>query len=254
MDIDSRVSREADIIQIYLRPLAARWPGALELRDDCAVITPAPGQDIIVKTDPIRAGIHFFTNDNPDDIAWKALATNVSDLAAKAARPFAYTLALSFPRIPKHDWLSVFAKGLEKAQSAFGCILVGGDTDIECGPLNISVTMFGEIAKGQMLKRGRAKPGDSVFVSGTLGDSSLGLHLRKSNNFRNMFSNYADAALERYLRPVPRLGLRSALRGYARASMDISDGLLKDLQRMCSVSGVGASINARELPLSTAKW
>ncbi len=243
---------EEDIIQNYLRPLADAWPGAYHLRDDCAALTPAPGQDIIVKTDPVRAGLHFFADDDPADIAWKALAVNVSDLAAKAARPLAYTLALSFPEAPARLWLQAFAAGLAEAQHAFGCVLIGGDTDRADGPLSVAVTIFGETPRGQMLQRGTVQPADRVFVSGTLGDSALGLQLRMQPESARQTAAHADSVLARYLRPQPRLGLRSALRGFARAAMDISDGLPKDLGRMCRLSGLGASIHSGALPLSAA--
>ncbi|MEN2494235.1 MAG: Thiamine-monophosphate kinase [Hyphomicrobiaceae bacterium hypho_1] len=252
MDVTSLAVSEKDIVQTYLRPLAIGWPGAYDLLDDCASITPAPGQDIIVKTDPIRSGLHFFIDDQPSDIAWKALATNVSDIAAKAARPIAYTLALSFPNSPERNWLESFSTGLAEAQDAFGCILIGGDLDLKSDSLSISVTMFGEIPKGRMLRRGNAQPGDSIFVSGTLGDSAFGLHLRTKRVSADDITDYSDLALTRYLRPEPRLGLRSALRSYARAATDISDGLPNDLKSMCGISGLGAYINAEKLPFSAA--
>ena len=249
---DATVHGEEDIIQTYLRPLAAAWPGALDLRDDCAAITPAPGQDLIVKTDPIRAGVHFFADDAPADIAWKALAVNVSDLAAKASRPLAYTMALSFPEAPARGWLAAFAAGLGEAQDAFGCTLIGGDTDRAAGPLSIAVTIFGEVPHGRMVRRATAKAGDRIFVSGTLGDAALGLKIRWQDANARGATFYSDFALNRYLRPQPRLGLRAALRGFARAAMDISDGLPKDLGRMCRAAGLGASINATALPFSPA--
>lgn len=246
------VRGEEDIVQTYLRPLAATWPGALDLRDDCAVLAPAPGQDLIVKTDPIRAAVHFFADDAPADIAWKALAVNVSDLAAKAARPLAYTMALSFPKAPARDWLAAFAAGLGEAQDAFGCVLIGGDTDRAAGPLSIAIAIFGEVPRGRMVRRAAAAPGDLVFVSGTLGDAALGLKLRRQDGGLPAAIEHGDVALARYLRPQPRLGLRAALRGFARAAMDISDGLPKDLGRMCRAAGLGASIEAAALPFGLA--
>jgi len=252
-DGDLYVHGEEDLIQTYLRPLSAGWPGALGLSDDCAVLAPAPGQELIVKTDPIRAGVHFFRDDDPSDIAWKALAVNVSDLAAKAARPLAYTMALSFPDAPLRSWLAAFATGLSEAQDAFGCMLIGGDTDRADGPVSIAVTVFGEAPRKRMVKRSGAQPGDRVFVSGTLGDSALGLHVRrKSSVAAGIGIEHAGVALNRYLRPQPRLGVRAALRGFARAGMDISDGLPKDLGRMCRAAGLGAVINVASLPFSPA--
>ncbi len=243
---------EETIVQDYLQPLASRWPGAFGLRDDCAAITPAPGHDLIVKTDPVRAGVHFFHDDAPCDVAWKALAVNVSDLAAKAARPLAYTLALSFPEMPDRTWLEGFSAGLSRAQQAFGCVLIGGDTDRAPGPVSASVTVFGEIAHGKMLQRGAAQPGDRLFVSGTLGDAALGLRLRAGEQVAGLSEDQRLILLHRYLRPQPRLGLRAALRAAASAAMDLSDGLAKDLGRMCNTSGVGATIRLADLPLSDA--
>ncbi len=243
---------EEHIIKTFLKPLAAGWPGAFGLQDDCAVIPPAPGQDLVVKTDPVRANVHFFEDDAAQDIAWKALAVNVSDLAAKAARPVAYTLALSFAQAPKASWLEAFAEGLRQAQSAFGCVLIGGDTDRAPGPVSIAVTVFGEVPCGRMVERGTARAGDHVFVSGTLGDAAAGLELRQGTFEGTLARADRDYLLDRYLRPQPRLGLRSALRGYARAAMDISDGLSKDLGRMCRAAGIGAEVRLADIPLSDA--
>ena len=133
----------------------------------------------MLKTDPVAEGVHFLPDDAPEDIAWKALAVNVSDLAAKAARPLGYLMALSFPSAPAAAWLTRFAAGLQAAQSAFGCHLLGGDTDRRPGPLTISITIIGEVEAGRMVRRATARPGDVLFVSGSLGDAALGLALRK---------------------------------------------------------------------------
>ncbi|MCB1511796.1 MAG: thiamine-phosphate kinase [Hyphomicrobiaceae bacterium] len=246
---------EEQIIAATFAPLAADWPGAFGLQDDCASIAPAPGHELIVKTDPLRAGVHFFVDDHPEDIAWKALAVNVSDLAAKAARPLAYLLAASFPERPEAAWLSRFGQGLAAAQQAFGVVLIGGDTDRAPGPMSFAVTVFGEAPVGRMLRRGRALPGDILYVSGTLGDAALGLELRAGQ--AGPASGIADEALrqhllQRYLRPRPRLGLKAALRNFARGAMDLSDGLAKDLGRMCRASGCGAQVDIGHLPVSPA--
>jgi thiamine-monophosphate kinase len=244
---------EEDIIQQYLAPLAAGYAGAFGLRDDCATITPPPNTDLVIKTDPVRAGVHFFADDAPEDIAWKALAVNMSDLAAKGATPLAYVLALSFPSIPETPWLARFAQGLAAAQSAFGCHLIGGDTDRAAGPLSIAVTAFGVVETGKMVRRGTASAADYVYVSGTLGGSALGLKLRRGDADTADWPINSDARstlLTRYLRPQPRLALAQALRAHATAAMDISDGLCKDFDRLCRASGVGGRLDLSRLPLS----
>ncbi|MEQ1649246.1 MAG: thiamine-phosphate kinase, partial [Hyphomicrobiaceae bacterium] len=170
---------EGVLIATYFAPLAADAPGAFSLLDDCAALTPTPGHDLILKTDPIREGVHFFSDADAADIAWKALAVNVSDLVAKGARPVGYVMALSFPEEPSARWLKKFAAGLKAAQTAFGLTLLGGDTDRAPGPLSVAITAFGEVPAGKMVQRGTARVGDRVFVSGTLGDAALGLALVK---------------------------------------------------------------------------
>jgi thiamine-monophosphate kinase len=242
---------ESQIIQNVFRPLVRR-AGAFDLRDDCASYMPGPGQDVVLKTDPIREGVHFFADDNPADIAWKALAVNVSDLAAKAARPAVYLLAVSFPSQPEEAWLRGFGEGLAEAQEAFGLSLIGGDTDRADGPISIAVTVLGECAEGRMVRRGGARPGDVIFVSGTLGESAAGFALRSGAAPPPDASDQLEAAkkaIARYLRPQPRLGLKAALRRHARAAMDLSDGLLKDAGRMADASGCALELEADALPI-----
>ena len=252
---DTRLHGEESIIQPFLAPLAAGYPGAFGLLDDCAAITPTPGHDLIVKTDPVAAGIHFLPDDAPEDIAWKALAVNVSDLAAKAAVPRAYLMALSFPEAPTADWMRRFAKGLAEAQAVFGMHLIGGDTDRRPGPITISITAFGEVPAGRMVRRATARPGDRLYVTGTLGTASLGLQLRldaKRGLALGLDAVTAAVAIDKYLRPQPRLELRDVLRAHACAAMDLSDGLAKDLRRMTAASGCGSIVQLSNLPLSSA--
>lgn len=246
---------ETALVQEFLAPLAAGYPGAHGLRDDCAAISPTPGHDLVVKTDPIAAGVHFFDDDPPADIGWKALAVNVSDLIAKGAVPRAYLMALSFPEAPTRDWLAQFASGLAEAQLAYGVHLVGGDTDRRPGPVTISITVIGEVPAGRMIRRGTAQPGDHICVSGMIGEAALGLALHKGeiSGFKlGLHHHEAWRLVDCYLRPRPDPELIPILRQHARAAMDISDGLAKDLGRMCRASGVGAIVEAERIPISAA--
>ena len=250
---DDRIETEEAIIQQFLAPLAAGFPGAFGLQDDCAVAAPAPGHEFVFKTDAIAADVHFLASDDPRDIGWKALAVNVSDLAAKGARPVGYLMSLAFPEAPTRSWMSGFAQGLAEAQSAFGLQLMGGDTDRRPGPISITPMVIGEVPVGRMVRRATAAAGDVVFVSGTLGDAGLGLGLRREPALAARWGLTADQDAflqQRYLRPTPRLALREALRDTARAAMDLSDGLAKDLGRMCKSSGVGAQVSHADLPVS----
>lgn len=249
------LTSEEDLIQRYLAPLAVGYAGAFGLRDDCAAISIPPDMDLVVKTDPVRAGVHFFADDAPEDISWKALAVNISDLAAKGATPLAYLLALSFPTAPEAAWMARFAHGLGEVQAAFRCHLVGGDTDRADGPMTIAVTAFGVVATGRMVRRGTARAGDVVFVSGTLGGSALGLKLRRGDTDTvgwPIGTTARTSLRQRYLRPEPHIALGPALRAYASAAMDISDGLGKDFDRLCRASELGGRIELAHLPMDAA--
>jgi thiamine-monophosphate kinase len=251
---DEKLHGEEAIVRV-LAPLAQGFAGAFGLQDDCALITPAPGTELVLKVDPVAEGVHFLADDAPEDIAWKALAVNVSDLAAKAARPLAYLMALSFPAAPNVDWLARFAAGLAEAQSRFGCHLIGGDTDRRPGPLTVTMTVIGEVERGRMVRRGTARVDDAVLVSGTLGDAALGLSLRKDPALAaawGLSPAEAERLRRRYARPEPRLALAGALRDHASAALDISDGLAKDLARLCTASGCAARVRFADLPLSPA--
>jgi thiamine-monophosphate kinase len=251
----SRIDGEDDLVREFLAPLAVGFAGALGLKDDCAVLAPTPGTEMVLKTDPVVAGVHFFADDDPADIAWKALAVNVSDLAAKGATPRIYLMALSLPEAPERAWMARFAAGLGEAQRTFGIQLAGGDTDRTPGHFSIAITVIGEVPAGRMVRRAAARAGQTIYVSGTLGDSALGLALRTDATLAarlGLTSDEAARAVSRYLRPEPRIGLASALLVHASAAMDLSDGLLKDLGRMCGASGVGARVVAADLPLSSA--
>jgi thiamine-monophosphate kinase len=209
----------------------------------------------VLKTDPIAEGVHFLPGEAPADIAWKALAVNVSDLAAKGARPVGYLMALSFPEAPSRGWLTAFAAGLRDAQTRFGCRLLGGDTDRRPGPLTVSITAIGSVPQGQMVRRGTARPDDLLLVSGSIGDAGLGLALARDPDLAaawGLAPGEAEALVHRFRRPEPRLALGPALRRYASAAMDLSDGLAKDLGRMLRASGVAGRLVAADVPLSAA--
>jgi thiamine-monophosphate kinase len=250
-----RIDSEEALIARYLAPLAAGTPGALGLRDDCATLACPAGEELVLTVDAVAEGVHFLASDSPRDVAWKALAVNVSDLAGKGARPIAYLMALSFPEAPEESWLAEFSSGLEEAQQALGLKLTGGDTDRRPGPLTITITAIGSVPVGRMVQRCAAQAGDRLFVSGTLGDGALGLMLLQRPEFTDAWCLTPDERahlVRRYRRPEPRLALGEALRACASAAMDISDGLAKDLARMCVASGCGARVEALRLPLSPA--
>lgn len=244
---------EDELIQTAFAPLASGFAGALGLKDDCAVLTPPPGEDLVLTTDAVAEGVHFFSDDAATDIAWKALAVNVSDLTAKGARPIAYLMSIAFPERPKREWLGAFASGLAEAQGAFGIALAGGDTDRRPGPLSATVTAIGSVPQGRMVRRSTARAGDVLFLSGTLGDSALGLKLRADPMQAaemGLDAAGAHALVERYLRPMPRLALAPHLVRFATAAMDISDGLIKDCGRLARASGLAAALDAALVPLS----
>jgi thiamine-monophosphate kinase len=247
-----RIESEAELIGTFLAPLARGAPGAFGLRDDAALISPEPGTDLVVSSDPVIAGVHFFSTDSPEDVAWKALAVNASDLAAKGARPLAYILTLALPEAPERSWMAKFAEGLGTAQDMFGCYLLGGDTDVTPGPLSIGVTMMGSVPAGKFVRRQGAAPGDHVFVTGTIGDAALGLAVRRDlSAFADVLTDDERAFLvDRYLRPQPRLALAELLQANASAALDVSDGLLKDLSQL--TGELGLSLGLGKIPLSEA--
>lgn len=246
---------EEALIATYFAPLAAGFPGACGLLDDCASVAPSLGHELVVTVDAVAAGVHFFPDDAAFDIAWKALAVNVSDLIAKGATPLCYFMALSFPELPEPRWLDGFVGGLKAAQERYGLALAGGDTDRRPGQMSIAITAVGEVPLGRMVRRYGARPGDLLFVTGDLGASALGLRLRRDAGLAAKLKLEADETtvhLGRYLRPEPRLAVAPLVRRFAAAAMDISDGLVKDLGRLARASGVRGVVRAGLVPLSGA--
>jgi len=245
-------SGEFDLIKRFFAPLATDQ-GAAGLVDDAALLAPRPGYDLVLTKDMLAAGVHFFPDDPPEAIAAKALRVNLSDLAAKGAVPRGYLLGLGLPAEWSEDWLAAFCEGLKQDQSTYSVPLLGGDTIRSAGALTISITALGEVPAGRAVRRLGAKPGDLVYVTGTIGDAALGLRLRlgklSSDDLPAHFSNYL---LDRYLRPQPRVAFAEHVLGAASAAMDVSDGLSADLAHLCHASGVGAEIDVDQVPLSDA--
>lgn len=246
---------EAELIETYFSTTAGQ--GAFALRDDAAVLSPAAGQDLVLTTDVVVAGVHFFPDDPPELVARKALRVNLSDLAGKGATPAGFLLGLVLPDGWTTDWLSAFADGLGEDGSAYACPLLGGDTSRTPGPLTIAITAFGYVPGGRMVPRGGAAEGDLIYVSGTIGDAALGLALRRAEAGAPTWAEGLTAAgraflADRYLLPQPRLALTSALRDLARAAMDVSDGLAGDLWKMLRLVELTAEVAVADVPLSNA--
>ena len=228
---------EFDLIARYFKRPAKRSP--LGVGDDCALLAPAPGMQLAVSSDMLVEGRHFLSTVDPARLGHKALAVNLSDLAACGAKPLAFTLALALPGVDE-PWLEGFSRGLFALAEEHGCELVGGDTTR--GPLNICITVFGEVPAGAALLRSGARAGDDIWVSGTLGDARLALEV-----FRGTLALPAEVfsmARQRMEQPTPRVALGQALRGMASSAVDVSDGLVGDLGHILASSRVGATLDA----------
>jgi thiamine-monophosphate kinase len=220
---------------------------ALGIGDDCALLVPPVGETLAISTDMLVEGRHFFADIDPHALGHKALAVNLSDLAAMGAKPQGFTLAFSLPRADE-TWLAAFSDGLFEIAERFQCELIGGDTT--SGPLNLCITVFGSVPAHVALRRDAAKPGDDIWVSGTLGDARAGLGVQRNE----WHADAGDAAtFQRALeRPEPRIALGLELRGLAHAALDISDGLAGDLLHILERSQMNATVNADALPRSDA--
>ncbi len=242
------MSPEFDIIRKFFargRPPSARV--TLGIGDDCALIDPSPGHEIALSTDTLVEGVHFFPHADPQSLGHKALAVNLSDLAAMGAIPRAVLLALTLPSVDD-SWLASFARGFFDLADLHGVELVGGDTTR--GPLAMTLTVVGEVEKGRSLLRGSAIPGDDVWVSGELGAAALAVGYRSGTfGVNRAWRTHVDARLDR---PQPRVQLGRALLGMAHAAIDVSDGIVADLGHICERSKVAARLEWESIPQAAA--
>ncbi len=243
---------EFDLITRYFKQPAQKWIEKNQhktsqllhgIGDDCAVFQPNSQMNWVVSSDMLVENRHFFSDVSPFSLGHKALAVNLSDLAACGAEPLGFTLALALPEI-NVNWLAQFSQGLLGLAHQHNCPLVGGDTTK--GPLNICITVWGQVPQQQTMLRSGAKVGDVLYVSGTLGDARWGLALHNQNelNINNPHHAHAKNRLEL---PIPRLDLGIALRGTASSGLDLSDGLLGDLQHLLHASQVGACLDLAKI-------
>jgi thiamine-monophosphate kinase len=232
---------EFELIQNYFNwPLSD--PGIeLGIGDDAAIFNLDSGYQLVITTDTLSEGVHFFKNDSPEDIAYKSLAVNLSDIAAMGATAKCFTLALTLPKLDE-IWLKQFSQSLKQTSKKYNVSLIGGDTTR--GPLNITITMMGVVETSKAIKRSGARNGDNIYVSGEIGDAAL--CLKKINAGERPHK----AELIKLNRPIPRIELGSALKGIANSCIDISDGLEQDLSHIIKASKVGAMVDIQELPLS----
>jgi thiamine-monophosphate kinase len=237
---------EFDLIRRYFDSISGDHPSVqLGIGDDCALLSPSSNSELAISVDTLVEGTHFLPDIDPADLAWRLIASSVSDLAAMGASPRWLTLACTLNE-PSEEWLAAFSKGLSEACQNYSLILIGGDTT--SGKLKVfTAQVHGEVPVGSALKRSGAKTGDVIVVSGTLGDSRAGLALLTA-----AYEGESEYLLERYHRPTARLALGEALRGVANSAVDISDGLLADLEHLVTASSVGAEVHVEALPLSVA--
>jgi thiamine-monophosphate kinase len=251
MSIGAGRRSEFELIRQFFAPLTRGFAGACELRDDVAVISPAAGHELVVKSDVVVADVDFPPDWPAELIARKALRVNLSDLAAKGAVPRAYLVDLMLPAAIDEAWLAAFAAGLARDQAEFAVHLAGGDMSSTPGPVAVAVTVFGETPLGQTIRRGGARAGDALLVTGSIGDAALGLAVLRGE-LAAPTPEAAEFLLQRYRLPQPRVRLGPRLRGLATAAIDVSDGLVADLRHLCEASGLCAELQVAAVPLSSA--
>ena len=249
---DASQPGEFALIGRFFAPLAAS-PGALGLKDDAALLDPPEGRQLVLTTDSIVAGIHYPEGETPGDIARRLLRVNLSDLAAMGARPEGYLLNVALPRGTSPDWIAGFCDGLRGDQQRFGITLLGGDTVATPGPAVFTLTAVGSVPTGRALRRGGGKAGDVIYVSGTIGDGVFGLWAVQGRLPTGCGADERASLARAFRYPEPRLSLGQRLSdaGLATAAADVSDGLLADLGHICEASGLGATVRASQVPLST---
>jgi thiamine-monophosphate kinase len=241
---------EFNLIKKYFGPLAADYSGSLQLSDDAAIIDVPPGKELVVTKDAISEGVHFLGSEGAALIAKKLLRVNLSDLAAMGAQPMCYFLAAMLPKDTEESWIAQFARGLHEDQDRYAIYLAGGDTIATLGKFSFSVTALGTVDEGKALRRSGAKPGDKIYVSGTIGDSALGLKLLKHG--LSATPEIQKQLEQNYFLPEPHIALGHRLQGIAGACMDVSDGLAQDLGHIVAASQVGAVIYRDLIPRSKA--
>lgn len=238
---------EFEMIETYFAPLTMGQAGSAGLKDDAAVIGVPDGYELVVTSDTVNAGIHFLIGEAPENIARKALRSNLSDLAAMAAKPLCYQLNIAFAQRPSHDWLAAFSGALQADNALYGIYCSGGDTtSIQSSGLSISITAMGLVPKGCAVRRGGAKAGDHIVITGAVGDAVLGLKALQQGLDAQLYAH----AINRYRIPQPRTALEGILQAHVNAAADISDGLIADCMHIARASNLGVEIDINAITFS----